>query len=134
MRSKWFEKLKRKKIRPNQLIRNGAENRNKTVSAKYVIAPENIEEKSLDLKDRKYLEEVYDFMRLKKNQNNEMKVDNYNQKIDRRKKTLRSLLSIGEKVLVLAERLKKKEAPGKYFNSSTDNIPFFNRDRVFTIY
>ena len=37
-----------------------------------------------------------------------MRVDKYNQRIDRRKKTLRSPLNIGEKVLVLAERLKKK--------------------------
>ena len=39
---------------------------NKTVSAKNGIAPENIEEKSLDPKDGKYFEEVYDFMRLRK--------------------------------------------------------------------
>ena len=39
---------------------------NKAVSAKYGIAPENIEEKSLDPKDGKYFEEVYDFMRLRK--------------------------------------------------------------------
>ena len=63
-----------------------------------------------------------------------MRVDKYNQKFDRRKKTLRSPLNIGEKVLVLAERLKKKDTPGKLFKSSTDNIPFFNRDRIFTIY
>ena len=37
---------------------------NKTVSAKY--GPENIEERSLDPKDGKYFQEVYDFMRLKK--------------------------------------------------------------------
>ena len=43
-------------------------------------------------------------------------------------------MNIGEKVLVLAERLKKKNAPGKFFKSSTENIPFFNRDRIFTIY
>ena len=41
-----------------------------------------------------------------------MKNDKYNQKIDRRKRTLRSPLKFNEKVLVLAERLKKKDAPG----------------------
>ena len=66
LRSKRFEKLKRKKIRPNQLIRNAAENMKKTVSAKYVIALENIEEKSLDPMNGKYFQEVHDFMRLKK--------------------------------------------------------------------
>ena len=63
-----------------------------------------------------------------------MRVDKNNQRIDRRKKTLRSPLNIGEKVLVLAERLKKKDSPGNFFKSSTDNIPFFNRNRIFTIY
>ena len=48
------------------MIKNAAENMNETVSVKYGIAPENIEEKSLDPKDGKYFEEVYDFMRLRK--------------------------------------------------------------------
>ena len=48
------------------MIKNAAENMNKTVSAKYGIATENIEEKSSDPKDGKYFQEAYDFMRLKK--------------------------------------------------------------------
>ena len=59
-------KDKKSRIKLNQLIKNAAENMNKTVSAKYGIAPENIEERSLDPKDGKYFQEVYDFMRLKK--------------------------------------------------------------------
>ena len=59
-------KDKKNRIKPNQSIKNAAENINKTVSAKYGIAPENIDKKSLDLKDGKYFQEVYDFMRLKK--------------------------------------------------------------------
>ena len=111
LRSKRFEKMKKKiknRIRPNQFIKNAAENMNKTASTNYGTAPENIEDKSLDPKDRKSFQEVYDFMRLKQIQNNEMRFDKHNQRIDRRKKTLRSPLNIGEKVLVLAERLKKK--------------------------
>ena len=104
---KWKKKIKNR-IRPNQFIKNAAENMNKTASTKYGTAPENIEDKSLDPKDRKSFQEVYDFMRLKQIQNNEMRFDKHNQRIDRRKKTLRSPLNIGEKVLVLAERLKKK--------------------------
>ena len=50
MRSKWFKKIKKNRIKPNQLIKNAAEDMNETVSAKYGIAPENIEEKSLDPK------------------------------------------------------------------------------------
>ena len=55
-------------------------------------------------------------------------------KIDRKKRTLRCPLNLDEKVLVLAERLKKKDAPGNLYKASTENMPFFNRDIMFTIY
>ena len=47
-------------------------------------------------------------MKIKKIENNQMRNNKYNKKIDRRKRTLRSPLNLNEKVLVLAERLKKK--------------------------
>ena len=84
--------------------------------------------------DGKYFQEIYDFMRIKKIENNQMRNDRYDQKIDRRKKILRSPLNLEEKVLVLAERLKKEDGPRNLYKASTDNIPFFNRDRIFTIY
>ena len=46
---------------------------------------------------------------------------------------MRNQLEIGEKVFVLSEHLKKKDAPGKFYKSSTENKTFFNRDRMFTI-
>ena len=49
------------------------------------------------------------------------------------KKQLRDPLEIGEKVLVLAERLRKKDAPGRLYKSTTENKSFFNRDRTFII-
>ena len=42
-------------------------------------------------------------------------------------------MDIREKVLVVAERLKKKDAPGNLYKSTTENKPFFKRDRVSTI-
>ena len=44
------------------------------------------------------------------------------------RKKLRSPLMVGEKVLVLAERLRKKDAPGNLYKSTTENSPFFNRN------
>ena len=41
---------------------------------------------------------------------------------------------LDENVLVSVERLTKKDAPGKLFKSTTDNMPYFNRNRIFTIY
>ena len=87
-----MKKLKKSRIRPNQLIKNAAENMNETVSTKYGLAPENIEKRSLNPKDGKYFQEIYDFARLRKIQNNQMRNDKYNQKLDRRKKSLRSPL------------------------------------------
>ena len=40
---------------------------------------------------------------------------------------------IGEKVLVLAERIKKKAAPGKFYKQSVKNVSYFNQERTFTI-
>ena len=84
--------------------------------------------------DVKYFQEIYDFMRIRKIENNQMRNDKYNQKIDRRKRTLRSPLHLDEKVIVLAKRFKKKDAPGNLYQTSTDNIPFFNRNCIFTIH
>ena len=50
-----------------------------------------------------------------------------------RSKKLQEPLLVGEKVLVLAERLKKKDAPGLLFKSTTENIPFFNRKETFIV-
>ena len=73
-------------------------------------------------------------MRIRKIENNQMRNDKYDQKIDRRKRTLRSPLNLDKKVLILAERLKKKDPSGNLFKASTENMPFFNRNRTFTIY
>ena len=87
---------------------------NETISTKYNLAPETIEKRSLSPNDGKYFEEIYGFVRLRNIENNQMRNDKYDQKIDRRKTKLRSPLNLDEKVLVLAERLKKKDAPGIY--------------------
>ena len=50
-----------------------------------------------------------------------------------KKRRLRNPLDIGEKVLVLAGRLKKKDAPRRLCKSTGENRPFFNRNRNFTI-
>ena len=134
LRSKRFEKFRKNRIKPNDLIKKAAQNMNETTSSKYQLAPETIEKRSLNPNDGKYFQEIYDFMRIRKIENNQMRNDKYDQKIDRRKRTLRSPLNLDKKVLVLAERLKKKDAPGNLYKASTDNMPFFNRDRIFTIY
>ena len=50
-----------------------------------------------------------------------------------KRKKLREDLLIGEKVLVLAERIKKKAAPVKFDKQSVQNISYFNKEGTFTI-
>ena len=134
LRNKRFEKLEKRKIKPNELLKKTAQNMNETISTKYGLAPETIEKRSLNPNDGKYFQEIYDFVRLRKIENNQLRNDKYDQKIDKRKITLRSQLNLNEKVLVLAERLRKKDVPGNLYKASTENMPFFNRNRIFTIY
>ena len=134
LKSKRFEKDKRKRIKLNDLIIKAVQNMNETISTKYELVPETIEKRSLNPNDSKYFQEIYDFMRLKKVGNNETRNEQYNEKIDKRKRKLRSPLNLDEKVLVLAKKLRKKDAPGNLYKASTDNIPFFNRNRSFTIF
>ena len=74
---------------------------------------------------------LLDWEKLKKNK---MRNAKYNQKIDGRKGTLWSPLNLSEKAFFLSERLLKKDVPSKLFKASTKNMPFFNRNRIFTIY
>ena len=46
------------------------------------------------------------------------------------RKKLRSPLTVGEKVLVLAERLRKKDALGNLYKGMTENVSFFNREEI----
>ena len=122
------------RIKQNNLIKKPVQNMNKTISRKYQLAPKTIEKRSLNPNDGKYFQEIYDFMRIRKIENNLMRNDKYDQKIDRRKRTWRSSLNLDEKLLVLAGRLKQKEAPGNLYEASNENMSFFNRDRIFAIY
>ena len=69
---------------------------------------------------------------IKVNENRDQS-ERFDIKVDRSKKHLRDPLEVREKVLVLAERLRKKDALGRLYKSTTENKSFFNRDRVFKI-
>ena len=46
---------------------------------------------------------------------------------------LRVPLGIGGKVLILAERVRKKDAPGIFYKSTMENRSFFREDQVYVI-
>ena len=73
-------------------------------------------------------------LRLEETDKLNQRQDRYDKKKhDRKRKRLRENLSIGEKVYVLAERITKKNASGKFYKQSVQNISYFNKDTVFTI-
>ena len=72
--------------------------------------------------------------RLEKSDKLNQRQDRYDKKkYDKKRKKLRENLTIGEKVYVLAERIKKKSTPGKFYKTSVQNISYFNKDTVFII-
>ena len=118
------------KVKPLELIRKVTDNMYKTKTTKYQIEPEKVESQSLN---DDIFKEKFDFYRLTRIGKENKRYKRYMTKKDNNKRKLRDPLSIGEKVLVLAERLKKKDATGKLYNATTQNRAFFNKERVFII-
>ena len=127
LRSNLMEKFTGKQIKPNELIKKVTFKLNNTRSAKYGYSPQQIEVQALDPKMGKYFQEVYDFDWLIKVKENRDRLERFDAKVD--EKRLREPLDIDEKVLVLAERLRKNDAPGRLYKSTTENIT----DKIFTI-
>ena len=119
------------RVDPRKLIQNAALNMSKTNSQKYGLPPETIEEKSLE--DEKF-REIYDFHRMVKVSSDAERCECHNIRFNKKsRKKLRSPLVVGEKVLTLTERLRKKDTLGNLYKSMTENISFFNREQVFVV-
>ena len=96
---------------PKKTIARTVNNLNRTISEKYGISPEEVEKKSIE---SKIFKEVYDFHRLKKVNKDAERYERYDISYDKKtRKKLRDPLEIGEKVLVLAERIRKKRRAWK---------------------
>ena len=130
LKVKALYKKNKTKIKPNELIKKVTMNMNKTKTAKYQIEPENVEKKSLE--DDNFREK-FDFYRIDKVGKHNKRIKRYMAKKDENKRKLREPLNIGEKVLVLSERLKKKDAPGKLYKATTQNKIFFNKNKIFIV-
>ena len=101
-----------KRIEPKKLIQCAANNLNNIPSQKYGVSPNFVEE---NIQQDEKLRRIFDFYRLVKVQKyTERYKCNDIRKDDKKRETLRKPLLIGEKVFALAERLKKKHAPGVF--------------------
>ena len=56
-----------------------------------------------------------------------IRMDETTEKNTQKKKKLREDLKLGEKVYLLAERIKKKSVPGKFYKQYVQNISYFNK-------
>ena len=120
-----------KRLNSAKLIKQTVQNMNNTKSIKYDLEPEVIENRSL--KDDNFREK-YDFYRLQQVTKALKRYKKYDANIDlKKKKKLREPLAIGERVLILASRLKKKDAPGVLYKSTTENKPYFSRKQVYVV-
>ena len=130
-RIKRLYRRRKKRINSAKLIKKAVENMNNTKSIKYGLEPEVIEKRSLADEDFK---EKYDFYRLKQVTKAFKRYKRHDINIDfRKRRRLREPLAIGERVLLLAARLKKKDAPGVLYKSTTENKPFFSRKQVYVV-
>ena len=60
-----------------------------------------------------------------------IRMDRYDQNKYSRKKIPRKDLKIGERVYSVAQRIKKKSAPGKFYKQSLQNISYLNKETVY---
>ena len=72
--------------------------------------------------------------RIEKTQGLHNRLDKYYKKTNSlKKRQLREDLSICEKVFMVAEQIKKKSAPGKFYKQSVQNISYFNKEKILKI-
>ena len=119
------------KITPTKITGNSVLNMNNMKSEKYGLSPEEIEKRSLAGEQFKA---IFNMHRIEKSKKFHHRLDRYNRKhYATKRKKLREVLMTSEKVLVLAERIKNKAAPGRFYKQSVQNISYFNKNRTFMI-
>ena len=94
------------KITPTKIIQNSALNKNTMKSEKYGLSPEEIEQQSLASEQFKT---IFNMHRIDKTKRLHERLDRYGRRrYTSKRRKLREDLMIGEKVLILAEKIKKK--------------------------
>ena len=101
---------------------------------KYGFSLEQIEEKNFDPKEGQKFIENYDFSRLWRIKEAQVKSERYAKNVDAREKK-KAVWSIRYKwkSVGFGERFRKKYALGRLHKSTIENRPYFNRNRIFTI-
>ena len=104
---------------------------NSVQSEKYGLSPDEIENKSLSSERFRTL---FNFHRIEKTKLVNDRLDRYDKKkYKAKRRKLRDNLNVGEKLLVLAERIRKKSVPGRFYKQYVQNILYFNKEKTFSI-
>ena len=102
---------------------------NSIPTPKYGIPPKIVEKGSLSSNRYK---EWFDIRCVRKVSKAINRYERYQtKKYLKKKKLLRVPLQIGEDVLILSSRIRKKDAPGKFHKSSVDNKTFLTKKIFF---
>ena len=116
---------------PNILIQKAVENMNSLPTAKYGDKPDKIEKRSLE---SDWFRDWFDIRRLSRISKAQPQYERcQKKKYLRKKKKLRIPLEIGEDVLLLSSRIKKKSDPGKFYKSTLGSKSFFDKNAIFTV-
>ena len=76
--------------------------------------------------------ERFNLSRLEKISREKNRLENFDKKnLPEKKLKLRSLLEVGEEVLILTAQLKKKDSLGKFYKSSVVNKSYFHKQETF---
>ena len=109
---KRLNKIEKKTLKPNDVLKKATANINLQPTGKYGVPPEEVEKK---LNQSEEYRLTYDFSRLKKVDKNAERYSRYDRESDKKaKKKLHSPLVEGELVYLLSCRLKEK-TPIQYF-------------------
>ena len=113
------------------MIEISTENMNISPSKKYGFAPERVERESLRSEKFKTL---FNMHRLERSEKTTARLDRYDDKVyERKKKKLPKRLNVGERVYVLAGRIKKKSTPGKFYKEMVQNISYFKKETIYVV-
>ena len=124
-------KTEKLKITSTKIIQNSALNMNTMESENYRLSSEDIEQQSIASERFKT---IFNMHRIDKTMKLHERLDRYDRRrYTSKRRRLREDLMIGEKVLILAERIKKKDASGRFYKQSVQNISYFNKERTFMI-
>ena len=115
-------------VTPTKVILTSADNMNSILNEKYGLPPNDIERKSLSTEKFRTL---FNFQRIERTKKYTIGWTGTIKRIQGAKEKMRKNLNVGENVLVLAERKRKKSAPGKFYKQSVQNIAHFNKEKTF---